>query len=267
MYPVLFRIDGYAFRTYTLFVLIGIILGYIVFVKMLEYRKIKISKDRLSDILTWAVIGGVVGARVYYVILHWDVYYKENIAEIFKVWHGGLVFFGGFLGALFFNLIYAKIRKFSLRKIFDAVGVAFPLGYFFGKLGCFFNGCCFGKPTTCFIGIKFPKNSLVWKTLSETLEFQKSGGKVFPAQLIESFGYLIVFLIVFFLYRKRDMNWNGRLFFVALGGVALWRFLVDFIRWYEPYVYIGPLPHSSVLALILIIVSIYYYVRFSKFSN
>ncbi len=109
-------------------------------------RKAGEDPENISNLLIFAMIGGVVGARIFHVIHFWDNY-QDNFLGIFKIWEGGLEFLGGFVTASVSMVLYAKYKKMPIRVYMDILAPALMLGLCFGRIGCFLNGCCYGK--TC----------------------------------------------------------------------------------------------------------------------
>jgi phosphatidylglycerol:prolipoprotein diacylglycerol transferase len=139
-------------------------------------------------------------------------YYCRRPLEILSLRNGGLAVEGAVIAALIFLQIYSKIKKFNLNEMLDIVALPVPLGQAIGRLGCFLNGCCYGKPTEFFWGVRFPY-------LSE---------KVHPTQLYYLITYLALFFILGVLYKKRLKP--GIVFTSYILGFALIRYIIDILR-------------------------------------
>jgi phosphatidylglycerol:prolipoprotein diacylglycerol transferase len=168
----------------------------------------------------------VVGARLLYVILHWSEF-NHRLINIIDFWHGGLgglMFFGGFISALVVGVLYVRKNKMPLLKMLDAIAPAIVLGEGLTRIGCFLNGCCFGKPTHSFLGIIFPRQTPVWDTFHYPIP-------IHPTQLYSSLAGFILFGLALILEKK---HWkDGLLFGVILIFYSLFRFGIDFVRYYE----------------------------------
>jgi len=105
-----------------------------------------------SDLLFWIMVAGVVGARAAYVIADFAAFRDRPLSMLY-VWQGGLIYYGGFLGAGLAILVFARLRRTGVAALFDFVITAVPLAHAFGRIGCFINGCCYGSPTTCALGV------------------------------------------------------------------------------------------------------------------
>ena len=102
------------------------------------------------------MITGFIGARLFYVLYQEPQYYIQNPMEVFSVWKGGFIYFGGFLSGLFFGLLFLKFKRQNLWHWLDVSAPVAAFSYGLGRLACFFNGCCYGAVTDSFWGLKFP---------------------------------------------------------------------------------------------------------------
>lgn len=145
MNPEIFNIGGFSIRWYSILILSGIIIAYLLANK--EGKKFKLPKDFIFDLAFWVVIFGIVGARIYYVIFNFS-YYKSDILSIFKVWNGGLAIHGGIIGGLVALIVYCKIRKVNPFRMMDIVVPSLIIAQAIGRWGNFFNGEAHGPETT-----------------------------------------------------------------------------------------------------------------------
>ncbi|MBW8015644.1 MAG: prolipoprotein diacylglyceryl transferase [Planctomycetes bacterium] len=114
------------------------------------------NPDNVTNVGLYGLIIGVVGARIFYVMHNYKLQFKGNFLKVFAVWEGGLEFVGGVILAIIFVISYLYIRKLSVRRYFDMLAVGLMIGLAFGRVGCFLNGCCYGKPTDLACGVSFP---------------------------------------------------------------------------------------------------------------
>ncbi len=158
MIPELFELPfiHITVKSYGLMMVIGFLCAVFVVRKMA--LRIGENPDNVTNVGLYALIAGVVGARIFYVIHNFDRF-KGNLLDVFSVWEGGLEFVGGVILAIVFVLSYLYIRKCGIRRYLDMLVVGLMIGLAFGRIGCFLNGCCFGKPTQMTCGISFPYNS------------------------------------------------------------------------------------------------------------
>ena len=118
-------------------------------------RKLKENPQHIGNFAVYALLAGVIGARLFHVIHDWSEY-RDNPAEILAIWSGGLEFLGGFVCALAVMLIYFGRKKLGILRWLDILAPAMMLGLAFGRLGCFLNGCCFGAPCELPWAMRFP---------------------------------------------------------------------------------------------------------------
>lgn len=173
--------------------------------------------EEIINLSIYLIIAGLIGSRILFILLNMD-YYRQNPFEIFMVWKGGLVWYGGFISAFAAALIYMRAKRMPVIRTLDLLAPYLALGQAIGRIGCFLNGCCYGKPTTLPVGVVFN-------------EIQ---GPVHPAQLYESAAMLIVFLIL----RKRVPG-DGKTLLVYLILYSSFRFFVEFLRGDNPSVMMG----------------------------
>ena len=118
--------------------------------------------ELFTNLLMLMMVSGVVGARIAYVIEHWRAEFANNLAEIIRVDHGGLMFYGGLILAFVCFVGYCIVKRERFLPMADLMAVVVPLGHAFGRIGCFFNGCCYGKQTDSAFGVSFPAMSPAW---------------------------------------------------------------------------------------------------------
>src|SRR5262249_11792855 len=117
----------------------------------------KVSAETILDLGPWLIIGTIIGARTLYVISYWQEQFAGRpFSEVFMVHHGGLVFYGGLVGASLACILYTQIKRLRLWKIADILAPSIALGHAFGRIGCLMNGCCYGRPTSLPWAIHFP---------------------------------------------------------------------------------------------------------------
>jgi phosphatidylglycerol:prolipoprotein diacylglycerol transferase len=233
MFRYLFEIGNFHLPAYGLMVVIGYFTA-VHFTSKIAQRK-GIDSIYIQTLSIWIIIGLVIGARLWFVFEYW-YYFKENFIEIFKLWEGGMVFYGGFVGGLIFGLLYLRIKRLYIPDVLDSVAPGLAIGIAIGRIGCFLNGCCFGKVTLSAIGIRFPQRyfpPVYWSHLKRGLIKGDSlwSLPVIPTQLIASASLLVIFII---LWRIRNKNpFPGFHFSLFLGLYGIQRFIIDFFRYYE----------------------------------
>ncbi|MBN1267995.1 MAG: prolipoprotein diacylglyceryl transferase [Kiritimatiellae bacterium] len=172
-----------------------------------------------SDLAFWAMIGGILGARVAYVLAHLDVFLAEPLT-ILRIDQGGLIYYGGFIGGTLAIVLFARRRHLPLPYIADFTVTGLPLGHALGRIGCFLNGCCYGSPSGALPGVQFPEGSEPWLSYPDT--------PLHPTQLYEFGWNLLVYAVLFRAYRRYPRN--GRTFCLYLLLYPLGRFALEFLR-------------------------------------
>lgn len=243
MFPIILRIGSLNLYTYGLMLFISFLVG----IKIVERRakRFGVQPKKIQDLALIVLIAVILGSRLLYVIFHLNEFKNDWIGTI-AFWRGGLaglMFFGGLVPAIIAGIFYVRQQKIPLLKMFDAVAPALVLGEFFTRIGCFANGCCFGKPTTFFLGIRFPPNSVAGSIFTIPIH---------PTQLYSSLAGLFLFFLALFLEKRRLKS--GVLFFVIFGLYSFYRFLIDFLRFYEDS---GNFWVNQIIALLLVAISIF----------
>ncbi|MFZ2147841.1 MAG: prolipoprotein diacylglyceryl transferase [Sedimentisphaerales bacterium] len=159
MFPELFEIPyiHVTLKSYGLMMVIGF-LAAVYLIRRLS-RNITPDPQLITNAALYSLIGGVVGARLFYVI-HYFEHFKGNLASVFAVWYGGLELLGGVILAITIIFFYLLYHKLPIRHYLDILAIGLMLALAFGRIGCFLNGCCFGRPTELPWAVRFPYNSI-----------------------------------------------------------------------------------------------------------
>lgn len=178
-----------------------------------------LNYDNVNDLTIWTIISGIIGARSFYVVQFWNEY-KNDLWQIIRIDRGGLVFYGGFIAAILAIIFYCRKRKISFLGTLDVIAPSLALGHAFGRIGCFLNGCCFGKPCNLPWAVEFPPGSFPFNRYP----FQK----IHPVQLYESaFNFMLCVALCVFL-RKNKTHGKTAAFYLVAYGIA--RFILEFFR-------------------------------------
>jgi phosphatidylglycerol:prolipoprotein diacylglycerol transferase len=223
MFPTILSIGGIHIYSYGVMLFLSFMFG----IAIVERRAKKFGIDprKITDLALWILLAVVLGSRLFYVAFHWSEFANDLIG-IIAFWRGGLaglMFYGGFLGAILAGLIFVRINRLPLPKLMDAIAPAIMLGEGLTRIGCFLNGCCFGKPTGCLSGMTFPAHS----PAGATFPYQD----IHPTQLYSSAAGFVLFALALILERRRLKE--GVLFSILLILYSLFRFGIDFVRYYE----------------------------------
>ncbi|MCM8784885.1 MAG: prolipoprotein diacylglyceryl transferase [Candidatus Omnitrophica bacterium] len=237
MHPVFIKIGSFVIYWYGVFVAIGVFVSVSLFQK--ECLKEGYNEKLISQIIFWTILIGIIGARVLHIFVNINYYFFHPL-EIFKLRNGGLAVEGAILFSLIFLILFSKFKNISTIKLLDTISVSVPIGQAIGRIGCFLNGCCYGKETNFFLGIKFP-------FLAK---------KVHPTQLYYSFLYIILFFLLKKLSQKFKKG-EGLIFSSYLIGFSLIRYFVDFLRGDLKKTSLGFYPTQIIAVIIFIIGGIY----------
>ncbi len=175
--------------------------------------------ETVLDLGPWLVVGSILGARILYVLTFWREQFAEHpFPDIFTVWRGGLVYYGGLIGATLACILFARVKRVPLWKLADTVAPSIALGYVFGRVGCLMNGCCYG-----------PACHLPWAiTFGEAANGAPPGIPLHPTQLYDSLLNLVFYLALAALFRRK--KFDGQIFATYLVGYAVLRSLVEVFR-------------------------------------
>jgi len=207
MHPILFTIGPITIYSYGVMLAVAVLVC--TYLLSLDAKKYNISQDAAYDLVFWTMLGGILGGRIFYVIIEWS-YYSQNLLEIPMIQKGGLAWQGGFLGGLIAGIYFVRSKKLSLRPILDLAAPYLALGQSIGRIGCFLNGCCYGKPVAW--GPYYPTHA----------------ARLYPTQLFETAGLFAIFLIL--KYAQTKPHQAGFVFVFYLWLAAIERFIVEFYR-------------------------------------
>lgn len=217
--PIALEIGPLVIRWYALAYLAGFMGGW-----WYAGRLSKLSPKRrphegdLDEVVTWMVLGVILGGRLGYVLFYNASYYFDNPLEILKIWQGGMAFHGGLIGASASMILFSIRKKIPIFQLSDIVSVCAPIGLFFGRIANFINAELYGRVTTMPWGVSFP-------SAPDRLPRH-------PSQLYEAFlEGLVLFIILNVLYRRAEIrNRPGIISGCFLAGYGVFRFIVEFFR-------------------------------------
>jgi phosphatidylglycerol:prolipoprotein diacylglycerol transferase len=217
MYPILFRLDGFSLYAYGSFLILGIVVSGILAILKVRKEGPPIPFERLADLFFYSVLSAVIGSRILFVLINFDLY-RENPLRIFKIWEGGLVFYGGLILAVGVSIGYMRWYRLPILRLFDLIAPLLALGLFFGRIGCYFAGCCYGKETSLPWGIIFTNpNSLA-----------RLNVPLHPTQLYDAANGLAIFLLL--LWKEKRKTFDGQIFFLFLLLYSITRFFIEMLR-------------------------------------
>lgn len=210
MYPIIFSIGRVNIYTHGVMIALGAIVGglAIYFIAKRKDYNNEYHVEYVFDLVVFSLLGGIIGARILYVILYFNQF--TSYKEMFFIWYGGLVSFGGMIGGFLTAWLILRSKKEPILKWFDLGIIGLLIGWAFGRIGCLLSGDSFGVLTSSWIAI--------W-------------GRI-PTQIFESVWVLICAGVLYLLLRKKE-DWrllDGTIFLSGIGLYALGRFVIDFFR-------------------------------------
>lgn len=241
-----FTIFGLDVQWYGILITAGLLIAVIWALR--NVKRVGIDANRAIDVIIVGIIGAMIGARSYYVIMNWSEY-KDDLVSIINFRQGGLAFYGGLIGAVLFGCIAAKIRKVKILPMLDVAGVGFLFGQAMGRWGNFFNQEAFGSNTDSVFGMSGGKIQL-W--IADNAPDMDPYMPVHPCFLYESvwcFIGCILLLFVFYKFRKFD----GQIFLMYIGWYGLGRAFIEGLR--SDSLYVGTIRISQLIAILCVIAS------------
>lgn len=258
MHPDLVNIGFLHLKTYGACMALGFILcSWLV-------ERLSGRKD-ISGMLMLLAIVGIFGARAAYVIENWQTQFAPDPSQIIRVDRGGLVFYGGLIAAIIAYFGWCIVKREKFTALSDLMCTVVPLGHAFGRIGCFFFGCCYGRRCDNAFAVHFPFRSPAWHEqvncgLLPPTAHESLG--VLPTQLFEAAALLVLFTILVFSYRR----WKGRNGLVTglyMVGYALVRFPLEYLRG-DPRAEVGPLSIAQTISLALFLLGCMFIWRSGK---
>ncbi|MDK9701042.1 MAG: prolipoprotein diacylglyceryl transferase [bacterium] len=227
MHSELFRIGPFALHSYGLMVFLGFAFGIWLSARRADNRGF--SREIVYDASLWILISSLLGARFLYIVTHLDDFrgrWLDTISPIQSdgtIGIAGLVLLGGVIFAIAALILYSRLKKIPLFTLTDILVPGLAVGEFFGRIGCFLNGCCFGLPSHLPWAVVFPSTCPAGAQFPDT--------PVQPTQLYMSLAALLTVFVL--LYAERWLKKPGQLFGLYLTIYGPVRILIESIRWYE----------------------------------
>jgi phosphatidylglycerol:prolipoprotein diacylglycerol transferase len=247
MRPVLYslHLGGQVFQVHSYG--LAIAAGFLIAIALGARQARRVGEDAglVQELCFWLLVSSLVGARLLFVVTQLPAYaascrdglhgtFGEAVSgctRALRVWEGGLVFYGGFLGAIACAWWYTRRRQMPFLRTADILAPSVAIGHFFGRLGCFAAGCCWGTSSSAPWAVRFPSESLVFQQLVTEGKLSPAASvtpPLHPVQLYEALGELLLYFgLSWFAARKR---WDGQVLCLWLVGYGIERFLVEMFR-------------------------------------
>ncbi len=209
MHPILFKIGNFAVYSY------GVVIAFSIFLTsflILHHgRKEGLSEETLLNIVFLIIVSGLFGARLLHILVHFSYYFRHPL-EVIAIRHGGMAVQGGVIFGLTAGILFLRRTNLPTLRVLDLLALYFPLGQAIGRLGCFLNGCCYGKETNFFLSARFPFDNV----------------SRHPTQIYYCLSNLFIFLVLFFLWKGKRKNGTILLIYFMLYSIS--RYGIDFLR-------------------------------------
>ncbi|EAC3353650.1 prolipoprotein diacylglyceryl transferase [Listeria monocytogenes] len=241
--PVAIQIGSISVKWYGVIIASAVVIALLL--ALSEANKRKMDKEIIVDLLIWAIPISIISARIYYVIFEWD-FYKNNLGEIVKIWHGGIAIYGALIGAVLTAIIFSRIKKISFWQLADVVAPSLIIAQAIGRWGNFMNQEAHGAETTrSFLESLHLPDFIINQMYIDGAYYQ-------PTFLYESLWNVLGFIVLLIIRRTKIRR--GELFL----GYVIWypfgRFFIEGMR--TDSLMWGDFRVSQVLSLLLIVLSI-----------
>jgi len=212
--PIAFQLFSLEIRWYSLAYIFGIVLGWI------YCKKILIKDSRISllfdDLISYIIIGIILGGRLGYVLFYNLNYYSQNIFEILMIWKGGMSFHGGVIGVIIATYYFSKKNNINIFIFLDLIALSSPIGIFLGRISNYINSELYGRETNISWGVNFEKIDNL---------------KRHPSQIYEAlFEGVVLFILLNLFFKKYKNQSYGTISSIFLMLYSLFRFLIEFTR-------------------------------------
>ena len=245
MFPDLIDIGFLHLKTYGACMATGFLIAWHL-IERLSGRK------DLSNLMVSLMVGGVLGSRIAYVIEHWSAEFAANPFNVVRIDQGGLMFYGGFILSFVVFFSWCFMKKERPLVLADLLCVVLPLAHAFGRIGCFFYGCCYGRDSNAWCSVVFPAGSPSW------YEHGRKMVSVLPTQLFEAAALLVLFAALMLFWHRKSFMRNfgeGALTGLYMIGYGIIRFGIEYLRG-DPRAAVGPFSISQTISFGLMAVGI-----------
>jgi len=215
VHPIAFYFGSFPVRWYGVMMALAFLAG--LWTATRRARRVNVHGDVIADVTLWLMAGSIIGARIVYVTTYWKQEFADQpFSEVFMIQHGGLVYYGGLIGATISGLGYLAWKKLPVWKIADILAPSIALGSVFGRIGCLLNGCCYGRACDLPWAIHFP------------LDHETHGVGVHPTEIYDALLNLILYIFLAWLFRRK--KFDGQIFATYLIVYAVFRSIVEYFR-------------------------------------
>ncbi len=244
MYPILFQFGRFHIYAYGFFIVVGFAAA--TFLAVLKVRKsnMTISSEHAADLFFYTVLSAFLGSRILYVLINFAVF-RQDPLQIFKLWEGGLVFYGGLIPAAGVAFWVMRWHRLPVWKLADLISPLIALGLSCGRVGCFLAGCCYGKET-----------SLPWAVVFRNPDsLARLSVPLHPTQLYDAANGFALFFFLSWMEKRK--TFEGQIFWLFLVLYSITRFVIEIFRG-DPrgFLFTGLLSTSQAIGILLAIFSV-----------
>lgn len=251
MCPELFTIGNVSIKGYGTMIALGILVA--VLISMYRGKKRGFSQDAILDIALYGVLGGIIGAKLLYVLVEIPniISGEENLSDII---FNGFVIYGAIIGGVAAAYIYCRVKKLEFIKYFDLIAPAIAVAQGIGRIGCLLAGCCYGAETSSKFSIVFPEKAIA-----------PSGVHLHPTQIYSSIGNFIIAAVLFIFYSRKKNRKDGETGILYVAMYSIGRFFLEFLRG-DDRGGVGILSTSQFISIIMLVICIaaYFIIRKAK---
>jgi len=217
MYPTLFQSGRFHIYAYGFFIVVGFAAAAVLAALKVRKSNIKISFENATELFFYTVLSAFLGSRILFVLINFD-FFRQHPLQMFKVWEGGLVFYGGLVPAAVVAFWVMKAHRLPVWKLADLISPLIALGLSFGRIGCFLAGCCYGKET-----------SLPWAVVFRNPDsLARLNVPLHPTQLYDAANGLALFFFLSWMEKRK--SFDGQIFWLFVFLYSITRFLVEIFR-------------------------------------
>jgi phosphatidylglycerol:prolipoprotein diacylglycerol transferase len=218
VHPIILELGPLKIHAYGAMLAVAFVVG--MWLASREARRLGEDPEQVSNISFWIILSAIVGSRLFHVVVFWHELAEPRLLSAFKIWEGGLVYYGGLLFAVTASVVYCRVKNFDFWQMGDIIAPSIALGLVFGRLGCTLVGCCFGKvcPEDFWGALVFPPQTI-----------GLPGVPLYPTQPAEALGCLLIFAFLWTVLRHRR-TFRGQVLFSFLVLYSVLRFILEFWR-------------------------------------
>ena len=217
MHPILFQFGNFHVYAYGFFVVVGFCLAAILSVLKIRKSGITLPLENVADLFFYTVLSAFLGSRILFILINFDVY-RQHPLQMLKIWEGGLVFYGGLIPAAIVAFAYMRWHRLPTWKLADLISPLIALGLSFGRIGCFFAGCCYGRET-----------SLPWAvTFKNPDSLARLNVPLHPTQLYDAVNGLAIFFFLSWMSKRK--TFDGQIFWLFVFLYSITRFFIEIFR-------------------------------------